>query len=536
MEIEIIENNAIEVLQKMKNITIAKKDIIELINTFFKKKTNSNTFNIEIMTDFIKAFQNCSSVGVCTILTYYVVYSYRNSDYKNIEKIDEDRLYHESIVKYMIKNTGPIYENANSIFFFLSPNVTTRYSYHNKSNVELFKLIAHLQYNLCPDLLYEPPLEIKTETTKPIKVGFISDLLLTFNSVAKDRLGIIKSLNDDPDFEVSIISEKVEKSYFFNKIISNPINIIVTTNDIIENRKIIANENFDILVYAEIGLCAKSRYTAFSRLAPIQINTWGHSDTSGLPNIDYFVSSKYFNSPEDQEHYSEKLVLFNSLGTYYHDIFKTLDISFNNRIDFCKNVSIATGIDNPTIYGCLQLHFKIHPTFISILNQILMMDKKGVIVILAPVVNTDAEKDFKNNINEQIKYNKRLYFINEMPFNNFIETALCCHVILDYYPFGGFNTTIEMLLNGKICITMPGNLINGKFTKGLYEKMNITEFICTTENEYVTKAVKYGKNILKRKEYENLILKNVHKIIEDEESVQEWKTFLKTIIASHRNK
>jgi predicted O-linked N-acetylglucosamine transferase (SPINDLY family) len=310
----------------------------------------------------------------------------------------------------------------------------------------------------------------------------------------------------------------------------------VTTNDIIENRKIIANENFDILVYAEIGLCAKSRYTAFSRLAPIQINTWGHSDTSGLPNIDYFVSSKYFNSPEDQEYYSEKLVLFNSLGTYYHDIFKTLDISFNNRIDFCKNVSIATGIDNPTIYGCLQLHFKIHPTFISILNQILMMDKKGVIVILAPLVDTDAEKDFKNNINEQIKYNKRLYFINEMPFNNFIETALCCHVILDYYPFGGFNTTIEMLLNGKICITMPGNLINGKFTKGLYEKMNITEFICTTENEYVTKAVKYGKNILKRKEYENLILKNVHKIIEDEESVQEWKTFLKTIIASHRNK
>lgn len=118
MEIEIIENNAIEVLQKMKNITTAKKDVIELINTFFKKKTNSNTFNIEIMSDFIKAFQNCSSVGVCTILTYYVVYSYRTSEYKNIEKIDEDRLYHESIVKYMIKNTGPIYENANSIFFF----------------------------------------------------------------------------------------------------------------------------------------------------------------------------------------------------------------------------------------------------------------------------------------------------------------------------------------------------------------------------------------------------------------------------------
>ena len=58
----------------------------------------------------------------------------------------------------------------------------------------------------------------------------------------------------------------------------------------------ILEEDFDIIIYPEIGMCQQTRFISFSRLAPIQINTWGHSDTSGLPNIDYFVSSKYFNS------------------------------------------------------------------------------------------------------------------------------------------------------------------------------------------------------------------------------------------------
>ena len=35
-------------------------------------------------------------------------------------------------------------------------------------------------------------------------------------------------------------------------------------------------------------------YLAFARLAPIQITTWGHSETSGIDTVDYFVSSKYF--------------------------------------------------------------------------------------------------------------------------------------------------------------------------------------------------------------------------------------------------
>ena len=64
--------------------------------------------------------------------------------------------------------------------------------------------------------------------------------------------------------------------------------------------------------------------------------------------------------------------------------------------------------------------------------------------------------------------------------------------------------------------------------------MGITEFICDSEKEYISKAVEYGKNSDERKKYEGMILENVCKIIEDKESVEEWKIFLKKIYNEKR--
>ena len=93
------------------------------------------------------------------------------------------------------------------------------------------------------------------------------------------------------------------------------------------------------------------------RLGKVQFNTWGHSDTSGMEMIDYYVSSKLYELPyeESQNHYSEKLILQNSLCTSY------------------VNPTESYVLDNPrSFYGlsknefiilCPQSLFKIHPDF-----------------------------------------------------------------------------------------------------------------------------------------------------------------------------
>ena len=337
--------------------------IIEKINIFYKKLTGKISFNIENFDDFVQAFKKCNSIGLCSILLQFSTNCYYLYDSQSL--IIKHRNYYQKIIKYMIVNTGPIYQNINVMNTLINRNNSYRYAYHDISNVELFKNIANLQLKLCPDLLYNyKSKEIKE--SKKIKVGFISDFVITFHSVAKDRLGIIKHLYNDPDFDVKIMTRKTNKHMFYDKIMSDidSSNLIIQMkeNDLVSNRKQIIEENFDIIIYPEIGMCQQTRLIAFSRLAPIQINTWGHSDTSGLPNIDYFVSSKYFNSKEDHSHYSEKLILFDSLGTYYYDVFnffkneiQIIDENEKEKYNLRNDIIEKTGIENPNFYGCIQI-------------------------------------------------------------------------------------------------------------------------------------------------------------------------------------
>ena len=517
-----------------------RQTIIEKTNNFYKKLTGKKIFDIENFDDFVQAFKKCNSIGFCSILLQFSTNCYYLYDSQS--QIIKHRKYYEKIIKYMIANTGPIYQNIQVMNTFISQNNAYRYAYHDISNVELFQNIAKLQSKLCPDLLYNCKIKGINESKK-IKVGFISDFLITFHSVAKDRLGIIKHLYNDPDFDVKIMTRKSNKHLFYDKIVSDidssKLIIQMKDGDLVSNRQQILEEDFDIIVYPEIGMCQQTRFIAFSRLAPIQINTWGHSDTSGLPNIDYFVSSKYFNSREDQSHYSEKLILFDSLGTYYYDVFNF----FKNEIqigdeheedNFRNNIIEKTGIEKPNIYGCIQIFIKIHPSFIGMLNEILREDENAVIVLLSTKQGDNDDVILKNYIKSKIKCFERIYFIYQVPFTQYAKNIKSCDLILDYYPFGGFNSTIESFLLGKICITCAGERISGKFTQGLYRKMGITEFICDSEKEYVLQAVRYGKNCDERKKYEGMILENVSKIIEEKESVEEWKIFLKKIYNEKR--
>ncbi len=516
---------------------------LKQVNEFFKKltKTKSTSFNIENFSDFVDAFKCCNSIGICSILAQFAASSYVL--YNNMTDIARDRVYHKKIINYMIKHTGPIYKDINELQTFITHNNSYFYAYQDLSNVEIFKLIAELQIRLCPDLLHNGVIKSQADPIRRIKVGFISDFIVSLHSVSKDRLGIIKHLFTDPEFDVKIMSRKLETDIFFTNFVFANMNtsdllIKMDSDNLIENRQQIAEQRFDIIVYPEIGMCSKNRWIAFSRLAPIQIATWGHSDTSGLPNIDYFVSSKYFNSPDDQCQYSEKLILFDSLGTYYHDICQVLkqqpEFAAHDSSVFRKTIIEKTGIKNPNIYGCLQSYFKTHPSFVKMLDDILKLDSNGVIVILATIDGELDNERYIKYMNSGIAHNERLHFIERSPFTQYVLDIKNCDLILDYFPFGGFNSTIESFSLGKICITRPGQRISGKFTQGLYNKMGITEFICNTDEEYVQKSVEYGTNCEKRKEYEGRIADNIHNIFEETESVDEWKELLKNLYNGNR--
>ena len=64
-------------------------------------------------------------------------------------------------------------------------------------------------------------------------------------------------------------------------------------------------EQFDVLIYPEVGMDADVLRLASLRLAPLQCMAWGHPVTSGLPTIDVFLSSEAMEPEQSSDQYTE---------------------------------------------------------------------------------------------------------------------------------------------------------------------------------------------------------------------------------------
>ena len=75
-----------------------------------------------------------------------------------------------------------------------------------------------------------------------------------------------------------------------------------------------------VLIYPGLLMDELSLQLAAQRLAPVQCNSLGHPETSGLPTIDYFLSSDLMEPGDAAEHYTERLVRLPNLSIYYEPI------------------------------------------------------------------------------------------------------------------------------------------------------------------------------------------------------------------------
>lgn len=441
--------------------------------------------------------------------------------YNSTEELMYHRNLYENTLDYLIKNYKK-YQVTDEYLFLQYLGFTYCYgfplSYQGISNRIIYKKQSQMFRLIYPQLNYTSKYidNYKTKkSTDKINIGFISTNFFN-QSVSRDRMGVIRNLPRDK-FNVFIF-------YYFKpnddlgRYIweSDNTNIVLPDSNFIDRRKVIEEQKLDVLVYCDIGMSPDTMFMAYTRLAPIQLNTWGHSDTSGIDTIDYFMSSNLYEEEWSQDNYTEKLVRLNSLCTYYFKIIENPDIVSKEYF----------GIDkNKKLYLCCQTLFKINPSYDILIKQLLDKDKNGIFAFIEMSVGKYIQEQLVKRLTKVLGDEdiKRVIFMkwHDEEFE-FYKTLSCADVILDSYPFGGCNTSFSALGMGLPIISFPGKLINGRFTLGMYRKMGIHDLIVNTNEEYINKAYQVANDYEYRNNICKKILDNNHLLFNEVETIITW--------------
>jgi len=504
----------------------------------------------------IRLFKNLVALDAKdVIIWYFLQIPYYIENYKEQERI---RGLYIQLLDYFLSSWPANYTITEEEFLFASNETCMPYAvaYQNSNNTELLAKYHQLIRKIAPWINYYSPriaeAILKSRVDKPSifpdkkgikkRICFITDSFATDSSVLRDRIGIIGKL-DRERFDVYIAGFVPVAAYrgiladvFIKKY--KAVYIHLGTSLAAARRHLEALE-LDIIIYPDLGMKVLPTLLAYSRLAKVQITTWGHSETSGIDTIDYYVSSQWFESNslelelELQKGYTEKLILFKSLGTYYfspHTIFidnnKALNQNLTHPYKFKTRVELGFPEDSH-LYCCLQTFYKISPEFETTLARILQLDRDGILLLSNgfPYCQSHLARLHKTIGYDNIE---RVRWIPAVDKTAFLNLVAISHVCLDPFPFGGCNTTFEAFDYNIPVITLPSERLHGRFTYGLYGKMDMADSECIVRSaeDYAQIAARIAINDKLRHKIQRAIEMGKSRIFQERDSVDEWNEFL----------
>ena len=225
-------------------------------------------------------------------------------------------------------------------------------------------------------------------------------------------------------------------------------------------REQIAECELDILFYTDIGMDPLTYFLAFSRLAPVQCVTWGHPDTTGIPNLDYFISCEDFEPEGSETEYSECLVRMKNMPNYFY---RPAAVELTGTREIRRRVGLPA---DSRLYVAPQSLIKFHPDFDAVLGEILRRDNKGLLILF-----DDANKHWSTLLMERFlrsipDVTDRIIFLPRLPFNDFLSLMRSADAVLDTPYFCGGTTSLELFSVGCPIVTWPSSRMASRFTYG----------------------------------------------------------------------
>ena len=372
-------------------------------------------------------------------------------------------------------------------------------AYQELNNKELLTAYGKLCNRLMGDWQQENHLQAtKKRESGKIKIGIVSGHIhnhSVWNAIIK---GWLKHL-DSNVFEIHLFSlgnTEDEESNFAKMQASS---FTSHQASLLDWSKEITSKNIEVLIYPEVGMNQLTTQLANLRLAPTQMVSWGHPETTGFPTIDYYLSAELFEDESSQNAYTETLVQLPNLGCSYSRL--PIAAAKFTAEDF------RISPDEPILL-CPGTLFKYAPQYDWVLVEIARRLGKCKFIFF------DQQKNWSKILKDRldVEFQKAnlaiddfIVFIPWLSPEEFYGLMQRADLFLDSLGFSGFNTAMQAIDCALPIVTKEGKFMRGRLASGILKRMSMPELVAKTDQEYIELVVQ----LVQDKSYHDQISKKM---------------------------
>ena len=278
----------------------------------------------------------------------------------------------------------------------------------------------------------------------------------------------------------------------------------------------LASARCDVLYHWQVGTDPLNYALPMARAAPAQCTSWGTHVTSGLAELDFYLSSELIEAPGAESHYTEALVRFATLPTYRVR---------PPRPDPPARRSEFGLPEGANLYACLQRLAKFHPDFDPILAGILRRDPAGLILAAEDRGGHSAARLRARLDATMPAVADRVLFLPRHDFAGYLRLLSLATVALDPVPYGSGHTGYDALGLGVPLVTLPGTFKVSRYGLAYARKLGLPELVADSPAHYVALAGRLGTDRAYRAEIAGRLATASPVLFEDVRTVREHERF-----------
>ncbi len=368
-----------------------------------------------------------------------------------------------------------------------------------------------------------PESTFSLHSKKRIRVGF---LVTPEHEGGFQRLvlGILKKL-DRLRFEPFLFYHEMTASRFGGRLMDD-VQIVTFNGNFIQSVQKIRETKCDVIYYWKAGEDIWNQFFAMARLAPIQCTSWGTHGTSGIHNMDYYVSWDMAESVNAQEHYTEKLML----------------IPTNPNDEPYQRVpprASRSELGLPTcgaIYFCPHRLPKYQPSFDFYLREILARDSTGHIVLFTDRPSPTVER-LKERMRREIgaELSQRLIFLPSQSVPNYYRYLSAATVVLHAPLYSGEITWVDSLFYGVPSVSQTGELLIQRYGTAYSRLFEVPNLAAKDREAYMDEAIRLGTNADYRHDISQRILCQRADFFDNRQTTRAWEDFLEEAVRSNES-